>query len=131
MTVGLRVDGIVGPATQKALDDPQAPVYEVPKSDAVPASGTAKKMDWFKSGIARIFAKGVVATITDVDTGLAWHERRRGGANHADVEPCTAADTAVLRTVYGGKWSWDRRAIFVTIDGVNYAASMNGMPHSG
>ena len=28
-------------------------------------------------------------------------------------------------------WSWDRHAIFVTIDGVNYAASMNGMPHGG
>ena len=28
-----------------------------------------------------------------------------------------------------GSWSWKRRAIFVTINGVNYAASMNCMPH--
>ena len=131
MTVGIRVDGIVGPVTQKALDDPNAPVYKIPESNAVPATGTAKEMDWFKSNISKIFAKGVVATITDVATGLAWNEKRRGGANHADVEPCTAADTAILRTAYGNKWSWDRRAIFVTINGVNYAASMNGMPHSG
>ena len=28
-----------------------------------------------------------------------------------------------------GSWSWERRAIWVTIDGVRYAASMNCMPH--
>lgn len=34
-----------------------------------------------------------------------------------------------MKKAYGGKWSWDRRAVFVTINGVNYAASINGMPH--
>ena len=34
-----------------------------------------------------------------------------------------------MKKAYGGKWSWDRRAVFVTIDGINYAASINGMPH--
>ena len=41
----------------------------------------------------------------------------------------TAADTAAMLKAYGGSWSWNRRAVFVTIDGVNYAASINGMPH--
>ena len=101
------------------------------KSTVTPAKGTAKEMDWWTSGIQKIFARGTTATITDVETGLAWREQRRGGTNHADVQPLTAADTAVLKRVYGGKWSWNRRAIFVTINGVNYAASMNGMPHGG
>ena len=96
-----------------------------------PARGTAREMDWWTSGIQKIFPRGATATITDVDTGLAWREQRRGGTNHADVQPLTAADTAVLKRVYGGKWSRNRRAIFVTINGVNYAASMNGMPHGG
>lgn len=131
MQANLGVDGIVGPKTEAALNDVNAPHYVVPTSTAVPATGTAQMMDWWKSDISKIFARGVVATITDVDTGLAWHEVRKGGSNHADVQPCTAADTAVLKQAYGGKWSWARRAIFVTINGVNYAASMNGMPHSG
>lgn len=98
---------------------------------AAPASGRAVEMDWWTSDIQTIFARGVTATITDVETGLSWREQRRGGTNHADCQPLTAADTAALKQAYGGKWSWNRRAIIVTIDGKNYAASMNGMPHGG
>ena len=100
-------------------------------STVTPAKGTAIEMDWWTSDIQNIFARGVTAQITDVETGLSWREQRRGGYNHADVQPLTAADTAALKKAYGGKWSWNRRAIFVTINGVNYAASMNGMPHGG
>lgn len=98
------------------------------KSNTAPAKGTAQAMDWWKSDIQTIFARGTTATITDVATGIAWKEIRKGGTNHADVQPLTAADTAAMKAAVG-KWSWDRRAIFVTIDGVNYAASMNCMPH--
>lgn len=95
---------------------------------AAPARGTAREMDWWTSDIQNIFARGTTATITDVATGIAWKEVRKGGKNHADVQPATAADTAAMKKACG-KWSWDRRAIFVTINGVNYAASMNCMPH--
>lgn len=95
------------------------------------AKGTAQAMDWWTSGIQKIFDRGTVAQITDVETGISWREKRTGGINHADCQPLTAADTAALKAVYSGSWTWDRRAIFVTIDGVNYAASMNGMPHGG
>lgn len=91
----------------------------------------ALEMDWWKSDIQKIFAKGTDALITDVETGLQWHEKRRGGTNHADVQPLTKDDTANLKKAYGGKWSWNRRAIWVTINGKTYAASMNGMPHGG
>ncbi len=98
-------------------------------ADLKPARGTAREMDWWTSDIQMIFDKGVVAQITDVETGLTWREKRFGGSNHADCQPLTAADTAAMKKAYGGKWSWNRRAVFVTIDGVNYAASINGMPH--
>ena len=97
-------------------------------SSARPARGTAQSMDWWSSDIQTIFARGTTATITDVATGIAWKEMRKGGTNHADCQPLTAADTAAMKAACG-KWSWTRRAIFVTIDGVNYAASMNCMPH--
>ena len=66
-----------------------------------------------------------------METGLTWRERRNGGTNHADCQPLTAADTAAMKKAYGGTWSWNRRAVFVTINGTNYAASINGMPHGG
>ena len=97
-------------------------------STATPAKGTAKAMDWWTSDIQKIFSRGTVATVTDVSTGIAWFEKRTGGTNHADVQPVTAADTAAMKKAVGS-WSWNRRAVFVTINGVNYAASMNAMPH--
>jgi hypothetical protein len=44
----------------------------------------------------------------------------------------TAEDTAVMKKIYGGQWSWSRRPIIVTVDNnVRIAASMAGMPHAG
>lgn len=114
----LVVDGIVGPKTIKALD------IKLVESNI-------KTMDWWKSDIQKIFAKGTIAQITDVDTKLTWKEKRYGGSNHADCQPCTAEDTAKLKKAYNNKWQWTRRAIIVTINGEHYAASMNGMPHGG
>ena len=91
--------------------------------------GKVRQADWWTSDIQKVFARGVIATVTDVDTGISWKVKRSGGTNHADVQPLTAADTAKMKQAYGGTWSWNRRAIWVTIDGVSYAASMNGMPH--
>jgi len=109
----------------KVVTDPAATA----STGLTPVHGSALEMDWWTSDIQKIFARGVIAQITDVETGLTWRERRNGGNNHADCQPLTAADTAAMKQAYGGKWSWDRRAVFVTINGVNYAASINGMPH--
>ena len=126
----ISLNGKTGYMSADDLSSKKTPSAEAQEySSATPAHGTAKEMDWWTSDIQKIFARGVTATITDVETGLAWREQRRGGTNHADVQPLTAADTAALKQAYGGTWSWTRRAIFVTINGVNYAASMNGMPH--
>ncbi len=37
-----------------------------------------------------------------------------------------------MKMIYGGKWSWKRKAIIIELDnGRRIAASMNGMPHGG
>jgi len=77
----------------------------------------------------KIFKVGMVATVTDLDSGLSYQVKRRGGSNHADCEPLTAADTAKMKQAYGGVWSWERHAILVTVAGRTLAASQNGMPH--
>ena len=129
---GLTESGTVDAQTLAAMFADDAPKYEAPKpsgsSAATPATGTAVEMDWWTSNIQSIYSRGTTATITDVSTGIAWNETRTGGTNHADVQPTTAADTAAMKKAVGS-WSWTRRAIFVTINGKNYAASMNCMPH--
>lgn len=127
-------DKVAASPSEDAADTGDSVSTKVPEdanlgdSSTAPARGTAQAMDWWTSDIQNIFARGVTATITDVATGIAWKEIRKGGSSHADVQPLTKEDTAAMKAAVG-KWSWDRRAIFVTIDGVNYAASMNCMPH--
>ncbi len=77
-----------------------------------------------------IFTVGSVATVIDVETGLSFKAMRRGGYYHADAEPLTKYDTEIIKRMYGGSFSWDRRAIVVQIGGYSIAASMNGMPHA-
>ncbi|HBK85902.1 MAG TPA: hypothetical protein DDZ53_07735 [Firmicutes bacterium] len=70
-----------------------------------------------------------ICTILDIETGLTWKSQRRAGSLHADIQPLTKQDTLQLHAVYGGSWSWDRRAIVVLIGNRRIAASINGMPH--
>ncbi|MDF2714331.1 MAG: hypothetical protein K0R28_1256 [Paenibacillus sp.] len=70
-------------------------------------------------------------TVLDLETGLSFQAQRRAGSHHADVQPLTRSDTAIMKQIYGGTWSWKRRAILVLSDGRPIAASMHGMPHGG
>lgn len=97
-------------------------------SSTKPATGTAVEIDWWTGGISSILSVGKTFTITDVSTGIAWREKRVGGTNHCDSTPVSAEDTAAMKKACKS-WSWDRRAVFVTVDGTNYAASINCMPH--
>ena len=100
-----------------------------PSNPGNESNGSVILSDWWTGDIRSTFKVGVIATVTDVETGLSWQVKRSGGTNHADVQPLTAEDTAKMKQAYGGKWSWNRRAIWVTVGGKRYAASMNGMPH--
>ena len=87
-------------------------------------------LNWWNQ-VSRLFPRNSTATLTDVETGLSFRVKRLYGTKHADVEPLTAQDTNVLRRIYGGKWSWDRRAVVVNINGRLIAGSINGVPHGG
>lgn len=68
-------------------------------------------------------------TVLDLDTGKTFQVQRRAGSYHADVQPLTNEDTKIMKDIYRGTWSWDRRAILILSDDNKYAASMHGMPH--
>lgn len=95
----------------------------------VKAEANVVLKDWFASDIQYIFPVGSSAKVIDVATRKSFTIKRKGGHNHADVEPSTADDTRTMLQIYGGQFSWARRAIWVEINGVLYAASMNGMGH--
>lgn len=70
--------------------------------------------------------------VLDPETGLVFRVQRRAGSAHADVQPLTKQDTEIMKQIYGGAWSWNRKAIIVIADsGQRIAASMHGMPHGG
>ncbi|RJQ24967.1 MAG: LysM peptidoglycan-binding domain-containing protein [Peptococcaceae bacterium] len=101
---------------------------EIPSGTTASASETTGQLvDW--QTVNSLFPKGGTATLQDVDTGLRFQIYRLFGTNHADCEPLTATDTAIMKKIYGGHWSWNRRAVLLLINGQVIAASMNGMPH--
>lgn len=144
---GLTVDGKAGKTTLSKLSSSSAAKYDgkttisssssSSSSSSNTSSGSSSTSksgvilaDWWTSSIQSVYSRGTIATVTDVKTGISWKVKRRGGTNHADTEPLTAEDTAKMKKAYGGTWSWTRHAIWVTVGGKTYAASMNGMPHA-
>ena len=114
---GLTQDGVAGSRNLAALSTAK-------KDDFTPAT---EQLKWF--GHEDTIPKGAVVAIKDCATGKTFQAKRWSGANHMDTEPLTKEDTATIKEIFGGSWSWRRRAILVKYDGHVYAASMNGMPH--
>lgn len=109
-----------------------SPIFSGGGSTGVPGSGSVLMVDWFTSDIQSIFSPGTYAVITDVDSGISWNVIRRNSTNHADVEPLTLADTEAMRQACAdsnGNWTYVRHAVWVTIDGQRYAASIYTEPH--
>lgn len=120
----LAVDGVVGPKTMNILREA---LNGNPNSRNRP--GGIQAIPW--SIVNQLWKNGEVAEIMDLETGKFFQARRLYGYYHADVEPLTKEDTKIMKEVYGGKWSWDRRAVVVRIRNLYIAASINGMPHGG
>jgi peptidoglycan hydrolase-like protein with peptidoglycan-binding domain len=120
----LKQTGVADSTTQKKLYSSSAPKKPSSKKKVV-------KLDWYKdkSTVNKIFGRRDYAYIVDVKTGTKIKIRRTGGTDHADIEPATKSDTAKLKKIYGGEWSWDRRAVVLEAGGKRVAASINGMPH--
>ncbi|MDD2481048.1 MAG: peptidoglycan-binding protein [Lutispora sp.] len=137
---GLAVDGIMGPKTadklfggiQSASASNRGDVNR--KEDTYDSSVEDGKygelLDWW-SKVEGIFYRGAEAKVIDLWTGKSFNIMRTYGRNHADCETKTAEDTKIMKEIYGGNWSWNRRPIIVVTGDKRIAASMAGMPHAG
>ena len=92
-----------------------------------PTSFTVKILPWEQAD--KLIPRKSIFTIIDVESGQQFNVQRRAGQRHADVQPLTYKDTAIMKDIYGGKWSWKRRAILILTKDQLLAASMHGMPH--
>jgi hypothetical protein len=81
------------------------------------------------SGSEMVFPLDSIATIVDFDTGKRFRAQFLAGDNHADCQTLTARDTEIYKEIYGGVWSWDRRAVVLFVGGRCLAASIIGKPH--
>ena len=147
---GLASDGIAGFATlskiyssqvlsadESMASNPNTTPSETSGSVSKPSISSVVNVDFFSTAGKKyfdrssgIFRDGAIATVTDVASGISYQVKRKGGYNHADVEPLTAFDTWQMYRVYGQSWAWTRRSAIVTLsDGTSLAASINGMPH--
>ncbi|MBP3649074.1 MAG: peptidoglycan-binding protein [Clostridia bacterium] len=125
---GLKADGIAGNGTIKVIFGTTASGSSS-SSKKTTKSYKTETLDWFKDDVTRVIPKNARFTIKDVATGQTFEAVRWSGSNHIDAEPRTASDTKAMKAIYGGSWSWRRRAILILYNGHVYAASMNGMPH--
>ncbi len=123
----MKEDGIAGSATIRVIFGATASAG----ASSASSQKTAKTevLDWFADNVSSVIPKNARFTIKDVKTGKTFEAVRWSGVNHLDAEPRTAEDTATMKSIFGGSWSWNRRAILIQYNGHVYAASMNGMPH--
>ncbi len=130
---GMKEDGVAGTSTIRVLFGSSSASSSNSASASSDSTSTktykTELLDWFADDVSSRIPKKAKFTIKDVRTGKTFKAVRWSGVNHLDAEPATAEDTAIMKKIYGGAWSWNRRPILILYNGHVYAASMNGMPH--
>ena len=83
------------------------------------------------SQVRDVIKSGDRIQILDIRTGITFTIRAFSVGRHADSEPVTKADTDALFRAAGGKWSWNARPVWATVNGRTFAAALPAMPHAG
>lgn len=104
------------------------PVHHIPVKYA--PSGYGELLNWF-SEAQYVIPINTNFTIVDLATGKSFNARRTVGSGHADCEPLTANDTEIMKSIWGGSLSWNKRSVLVKYNGRTIAASAAGMLHAG
>ncbi len=104
------------------------PVHNIPVKNA--PAGYGELLDWFTEA-QYVIPINADFTVTDLTTGKSFKARRTVGSGHADCEPLTASDTAIMKEIWGGSFNWNKRSVLIKYKGRTIAASAAGMLHAG
>jgi D-gamma-glutamyl-meso-diaminopimelic acid endopeptidase CwlS len=107
----------------------KVPVHNVPVK-STPGTQYGEALDWWTEA-QYVIPIGADFEVVDFNTGKSFFARRTTGSNHADCETLTAEDTAKMKAIWGGSFSWKQRPVLIKYKGRKIAASMAGMPHAG
>lgn len=110
-------------------DKVKVPTYNVPVM-ATLGTKYGEYLDWWKAS-QYVIPIGAEITVIDFYTGKSFEAKRTTGANHADVETITSEDTAKMKDIWGGTFSWSSRPAILEYNGRRVAASISSLPHAG
>ena len=141
---GLAPDGIAGVNTQTKLytgdcvtGDTALPDDNKSNSSGnsgasfgnAPAKSQIKLKMWYTE-IKPTIKSGQTVLVYEPSSGSSFRLRFYSLGRHADSEPLTAQDTAIMKAAWGGKFSWDEKPVYVLLpSGTWVLASMHCMPH--
>ena len=131
---GLTADGVAGATTLAKLYGGSAVAADTTLSTTVvkgvaPGGADLELMHWFDD-IKAYLQRNRTFTVYEPVSGKQWNMRLYSAGNHADSEPLTAEDTAIMYEVWGNEWTWDEKPVYVRLaNGTWVIASMPNMPH--
>ncbi|MCL2236234.1 MAG: hypothetical protein FWB98_07335 [Defluviitaleaceae bacterium] len=112
------------------------PVTNAPQASAAslttthrPPNGNVELLSW--SYLRTALPMHTHIQVYDIWSGRTYTVRNFSNGNHADVEPLTANDTEIIRSINGGRFTWDPRPVIVSWGDRTVAAAINSMPHAG
>ena len=141
---GLAPDGIAGVNTQTKLYTGDCVTGDTALPDENQNGGTGNSGASFGNGPAKSQIKlqmwyteikptiksGQTVLVYEPRSGSSFRLRFYSLGRHADSEPLTAQDTAIMKAAWGGKFSWDEKPVYVLLpSGTWVLASMHCMPH--
>ncbi len=137
---GLTPDGIAGVLTQTKLysgscvtGDTVLPEEETGSGSTGngggPAVSQVKLLHWFND-IKPTIRSGQTVLVYEPASNSSFYLKLYSLGRHADSEPLTANDTAIMKAAWGGKFSWAEKPVYVRLpSGTWCIASMHSMPH--
>lgn len=132
---GLDSDGQVGQMSYAKLYSfsgvarrPKSPSVYITSGKTGAIKVTGQLGDWVSISAAFPVSTTAAVKVTDCITGDSFNVYRTGGVNLAEIEPATSGDNDIYKSCYNGKAIWEERAVVVTVNGADYAASLCGYP---
>jgi peptidoglycan hydrolase-like protein with peptidoglycan-binding domain len=134
----LSADGVAGAGTLTLLYSSSAKAASASTvsgsssgttASSAPANSQVKLLHFFD--VVKVkYKAGTAVTVYDPASGLSWKLQFMSLGRHADSEPMTANDTAVMNKAFGNTTTWTPKAVLIKFpDGVWSMATMHNTPH--